>query len=267
MSKSLRAQVSLIFTDEDLFDNFITPLKENKELSGTITKLLSAYYNSTEVQEIVEGVSLRETLENEEHLDSTEMFSKMRQTLAMQDYLFEQVKQTLDDGTSDMDVLMKANDLAKQSGVVKTESTDVGEVVTQFKLVDTTLNQKSEQVTKPENNLNLEGRVEKIESTLDELLSLMKAGQGIPTNTSMQDTAPNVNIEDTPKTESLSSFTQVPLVEEPKDSVISGVQPSSTPTISEKVEIIEDKINQEVVQEEEDASAELKDALADLLDI
>ena len=267
MSKSLRAQVSLIFTDEDLFDNFVTPLKENKELSGTITKLLSAYYNSTEVQELVEGVSLRGALENEEQSDSTEMFSKMRQTLAMQDYLFEQVKQTLDDGTSDMDVLMKANDLAKQSGVVKTESTDVGEVVTQFKLEDSTLKQKSEQVTEPENSSNLEGRVEKIESTLNELLSLMKAGQGITPNTAMQDTTSNVNTEDVPKTESLSSVTQVPVVEETKESFISEVQSSSTPTTPEKVEIVEDVINQEVVKEEEDASDVLKDALADLLDI
>lgn len=265
MSKSLRAQVSLIFTDEDLFDNFVTPLKENKELSGMITKLLSAYYNNIEVQEVVEGVSLKDSLEGEEQSDSTEMFSRMRQTLAMQDYLFEQVKQTLNDGTSDMDVLMKANDLAKQSGVVKTESTDVGEAVSQFSIEDSTLKVKKEEEVKTDDSSSLECRVEKIENTLNELLSIMKSGQANQSTAATDNTDLSMNSKDESNFESLSSTAQVPLSVETKEVVSEPSIPSSQPTISEKVEIVEDIDNKETDLKEEDASEALADALADLL--
>ena len=90
-----------------------------------IVKLLYVYYNNEDVRNMIEGISFDDLEGSEQVLNSTEAINKMRQTLAMQDYLFEQAKQTLDDGASEMDALMKVNDIAKQSGVVKTESTDV----------------------------------------------------------------------------------------------------------------------------------------------
>lgn len=264
MSRSLRAQVSLIFTDEDLYDNFLTPLKENKELSGMIVKLLSAYYNSEEVRNMVEGVSLNDMVEGSENIiDSTEAINNMRQTLAMQDFLYEQVKQTLDEGASEMETLLKATDIAKQSGVVKTESTDVGEALGQFKLEDSTLGTQNRCSTEPTESTELEGRINRMEEAINQIMSVLQSGQVVQTSTQSTVAPIQPIYREEAKTESLSSVAQVPLVEKVEEQNLVAPTTSSQVMISEEESITEDEVNKEV--KEEDASDELKDVLGDLL--
>lgn len=242
MSKSLRAQVSLIFSDEDLFDNFVTPLKENKELSGMIVKLLYVYYNNEDVRNMIEGISFDDLEGSEQVLDSTEAINKMRQTLAMQDYLFEQAKQTLDDGASEMDALMKVNDIAKQSGVVKTESTDVGEALVQISLDKSISGVQSEQENKTSNNNELEGRVNKIEEMLGSIMSMLQSGQ--------------FNQSSTPTSTE-------PIVKETEDVKETPILNEDSQVLTPQEDLSENLASEETV--EEDASSELGDVLQDLL--
>ena len=242
MSKSLRAQVSLIFSDEDLFDNFVTPLKENKELSGMIVKLLYVYYNNEDVRNMIEGISFDDLEGSEQVLDSTEAINKMRQTLAMQDYLFEQAKQTLDDGASEMDALMKVNDIAKQSGVVKTESTDVGEALVQISLDKPISGVQSEQENKTSNNNELEGRVNKIEEMLGSIMSMLQSGQF---------------------NQSSTSTSTEPIVKETEDAKETPILNEDSQVLTPQEDLSENLATEEPV--EEDASSELGDVLQDLL--
>lgn len=242
MSKSLRAQVSLIFSDEDLFDNFVTPLKENKELSGMIVKLLYVYYNNEDVRNMIEGISFDDLEGSEQVLDSTEAINKMRQTLAMQDYLFEQAKQTLDDGASEMDALMKVNDIAKQSGVVKTESTDVGEALVQISLDKPISGVQSEQENKTSNNNELEGRVNKIEEMLGSIMSMLQSGQF---------------------NQSSTSTSTEPIIKETEDVKETPILNEDSQVLTPQEDLSENLASEEPV--EEDASSELGDVLQDLL--
>lgn len=264
MSRSLRAQVSLIFSDEDIFDNFITPLKENKELSGTIVKLLTAYYNSEDVRNLVEGVSFEDLEGADQVIDSTEAINQMRQTLAMQDFLFEQAKQTLEDGASEMDALRRVNDMAKQSGVVKTEHTESGEVIVQLSLENSTLRSEEKQEPKHSDSSNLESRVGKIEEALTSIMSMLQNGAFSQTTAPIKEESVAEKVEDVPKTPILNEESQVLSVEEVHEEEIpEPVVEESVPTIPEPENIIEDDSNLET--SDEDASSELGDVLKDLL--
>ena len=213
MSRLLRSQVSLIFENEDLFDNFITPLKRNKELSGTIIRLLRAYYESEEVRALVDGVSFEDVIEDgDKVIDSTEAIDKinqMRQTLAMQDFLFTQTEQVLEDGVCEMETLMRTNDIARRKGFMKTESTDVGEALVHLSLEDLTLESKNREDGKPSDNISLEGRVDKIEKTLTDMASIMKSIQEVLSSESISKPATSSADQEDSKTSSLVSEEQV----------------------------------------------------------
>lgn len=263
MSRSLRAQVSLIFSDEDIFDNFVTPLKENKELSGMIVKLLTAYYNSEDVRNSVEGVSFEDLEGADQVIDSTEAINQMRQTLAMQDFLFEQAKQTLEDGASEMDALRRVNDMAKQSGVVKTEHTESGEALVQLSLENSTLRSEEKQEPKTSDNSNLESRVGKIEEALTNIMNMLQNGAFNQTTTSIKE-EPVVNkVEDEQKTSISNEESQVLTTEVHEEEVSEPIIEEPASTIPEPENIIEDDSNLET--SEEDASSELGDVLKDLL--
>ena len=263
MSRSLRAQVSLIFSDEDIFDNFVTPLKENKELSGMIVKLLTAYYNSEDVRNLVEGVSFEDLEGADQVIDSTEAINQMRQTLAMQDFLFEQAKQTLEDGASEMDALRRVNDIAKQSGVVKTEHTESGEALVQLSLENSTLRSEEKQEPKTFDSSNLESRVGKIEEALTNIMNMLQNGVSNQTTTPIKEEPVVEKVEDEPKTTILNEEPQVPTSEVQEEEVSEPIIEEPVPTIPEPENIIEDGSNLET--SEEDASSELGDVLKDLL--
>ena len=263
MSRSLRAQVSLIFSDEDIFDNFVTPLKENKELSGMIVKLLTAYYNSEDVRNLVEGVSFEDLEGADQVIDSTEAINQMRQTLAMQDFLFEQAKQTLEDGASELDALRRVNDIAKQSGVVKTEHTESGEALVQLSLENSTLRSEEKQEPKTFDSSNLESRLGKIEEALTNIMNMLQNGVSKQTTTPIKEEPVVEKVEDEPKTPILNEEPQVPTSEVQEEEVSEPIVEEPVPTIPEPENIIEDDSNLET--SEEDASSELGDVLKDLL--
>lgn len=62
MYKILRTQVNLRFTNEDIFNNLVEPLKASRELSGLIVKLLTLYYSNKETRNLVRGMLLDDIL-------------------------------------------------------------------------------------------------------------------------------------------------------------------------------------------------------------
>ena len=130
---SMRAQISLQFADADLFENFVTPYKENRLLNSLIIKCLSAYYYNEDVRNLIEGTSMSEATNGEEVQSTQSIVDNIRASLVMQDYLATELQSTIDNGTEDIDnILNKTNEVARQTGVAKPSQTESGSNVLQI---------------------------------------------------------------------------------------------------------------------------------------
>lgn len=124
----MRAQIGLVFSDEDLFNNFIEPYKQQRELNSVIVRCLTAYYYNEEVRNMIEGVALEDVATaGVEITSSQEICNSIRESLMVQDFLTSELKDTIEGGQEDVDdILAKANDLATASGTVKSSETEFG---------------------------------------------------------------------------------------------------------------------------------------------
>ena len=119
---TMRAQVSLVFDDQSLFENMIEPYKAEKLLNGLILKCLSAYYYDAEVRNRVDGIT-PETTDS----SAQELCNEIRASLLMQDFIAGDLLNSMEQGESDVsDILSKVNDVAVKSGVVRTEENEFG---------------------------------------------------------------------------------------------------------------------------------------------
>lgn len=124
---SMRAQLSLMFDDENLFDNFVKPYKDEKLLNNLIIKCLSAYYYNEEVRNLIEGTSLDDVANSEEVTSTQSLVDGIRASLIMQDFLASELQNTIDAGTEDVSsILNRTNEAAEKSGVAKTTQTEYG---------------------------------------------------------------------------------------------------------------------------------------------
>lgn len=123
----MRAQLSLMFDDENLFDNFVKPYKDEKLLNNLIIKCLSAYYYNEEVRNLIEGTSLDDVADSEEVTSTQSLVDGIRASLIMQDFLASELQNTIDAGTEDVSsILNRTNEAAEKSGVAKTTQTEYG---------------------------------------------------------------------------------------------------------------------------------------------
>ena len=123
----MRTQLSLQFSDEELYDNFIIPSKNERTLNSLIIRLLSAYYYNEEVRSLVEGTSLGDYTEGLEVQSTQSICDNIRATLVIQDYLSTELQQTIENGTEDVNnILNRTNDLATESGLAKTAESEYG---------------------------------------------------------------------------------------------------------------------------------------------
>lgn len=123
---SMRAQLNLLFDDENLFDNFIKPYKDEKLLNNLIIKCLSAYYYDENIRKGVEGQT--EDLSGIEEVTSTQsLVDGIRASLIMQDFLASELQDTIDKQTEDVsEILNRTNEAAEGAGVAKTTQTEYG---------------------------------------------------------------------------------------------------------------------------------------------
>lgn len=152
---SMRAQLNLMFDDENLFDNFIKPYKDEKLLNNLIIKCLSAYYYDEDIRKGIE--SQTEDLSGVEEVTSTQsLVDGIRKSLIMQDFLASELQKTIDAGNPDVsEILNRTNEAAEKSGVAKTTQTEYGASVLKIGQFDSnTNNNRSEPEQKqPEDDL------------------------------------------------------------------------------------------------------------------
>ncbi len=130
--KFLRKQVSLKFTDSELYHALIEPLHENRQLTDIIIKCLSAYYYNEEWRTIVDGTSTiadSDTIfdDGNKQADAKASIKEVRQLLQMQSILMEEFEDTIADGTDSINASMsmaKVNDEMEKRGYVHREQSD-----------------------------------------------------------------------------------------------------------------------------------------------
>lgn len=123
---SMRAQLSLLFDDEDVFDNFIIPYKNEKLLNGLIVKCLTAYYRNEDVRTLIDG-SFIDTVPEDEVSSTQSLVDGIRASLIMQDFIASELQKTIEAGTEDVsNILNRTNDVAEQAGVAKTTTAEYG---------------------------------------------------------------------------------------------------------------------------------------------
>lgn len=152
---SMRVQLSLMFDDENLFDNFIKPYKDEKLLNNLIIKCLSAYYYNESIRNEFEG-QIEDLSGVDEVTDTQTLVNGIRASLIMQDFLADELQKTVDAGTPDVsEILNRTNEAAEKSGVAKTTQTEYGASVLKIGQFDSnTNNNKSESEQKqPEDDL------------------------------------------------------------------------------------------------------------------
>lgn len=122
---SLRAQLSLVFTDEELYNNFIIPCKENRELHGVVLRCLSAYYYNAEVRKLVEGIASasEEDTEQRQVESSQESINKIRDLIAIQSLMIDDVQNTMQDSVEQFsDILKMTNEEAKKRNLAEEDT-------------------------------------------------------------------------------------------------------------------------------------------------
>ena len=151
---SMRAQLSLVFDDENLFDNFIKPYKEEKLLNNLIIKCLSAYYYDEDIRNGVEGQS--KDLSGVDGVTSTQsLVDGIRASLIMQDFLASELQDTIDAGTPDVSqILNKTNEAAEKSGVAKTTKTEYGASVLKLEQHETNMSTDESEQKRSEDDLS-----------------------------------------------------------------------------------------------------------------
>lgn len=238
---SMRAQLSLLFDDENLFDNFVIPYKNEKLLNSIIIKCLSAYYYNEEVRNLIEGTNLDEVSDSEEVTSTQSLVDGIRASLIMQDFLASELQNTIEAGTEDVsNILNRTNDVAEQTGVAKTTTTEYGASVLKIE----------------QHNLDLSGQQPKQQGTVEAtqsndtlkilLMAVTKLAEasGNSEVVNLLHSSPaesqSNTVTETPKTESLAPQQGV-LMTESKQEPVSTVE---TPVQTSSYEVEEDFIEE-----------------------
>lgn len=168
-----RVQLSLLFEDVDLFEGLVLPWKANRELSPLVIKLLSAYFYSDEIRELVDCFREEEIICEETTSSYEESIANARNTLAFMNMLTEGAKSVLSGGIDEI------NNIASATGGEPAKETKFGMGLPSFKNVsDIQTTQENAEVPSEVSSditdqriLNLE---EKLSSVLDMVASLNK---------------------------------------------------------------------------------------------
>ncbi len=115
----LRTQVSLQFSDQAMFDEFIVPRRDERTLNSLIVRCLTSYYNNPEVRALIDD-------EVVDAQSTDDIISNVRNFVTMQDILMSNLEDTIAEGKSDFaDVFNKANKQAEDSGVTAENAAEV----------------------------------------------------------------------------------------------------------------------------------------------
>ncbi len=277
MSRSLRVQLSLLLTDEVLYDGLIQPYRESKELTSLVIKLLEGYFYNPNVKNLIDvGCDFSEMLDSSldnEFTSIQDTISKARETLAVMSFVSDNAKSILDDGCDDM--LDRLNNVAKQTGGEGTCVTETGLSLPKFNFENQILDKPNEEVINSLNTSNESSRLNTLEEKLASHDNMLLDIKGLLENISSSLSQPTLSSPDTSKILTLSDNSQVPQVVEDNELKISEVnesiesEPDVTIANQEVVEVnkptlVEDKVDKPIedtpkVDSTESSDEELED--------
>lgn len=153
----MRAQVSLLFQDKDLYDNLIVPYKESRELSDLILRCLSAYYYDEKVRLAVEGIDTQDAIDTSE---VSSIISSIRETLFVQGLMTEEIGRVASDGSST--ILSQINKRAKDMGVYEKKESEFSNSVYRINLLES-----------DNKNIPVDNTVQSKDLSLEEMVTIM----------------------------------------------------------------------------------------------
>ena len=287
---SQRAQVSLIFYDQELFEELVLPLKEQKMLNSVIIKCLSAYYYNTEVRNLIENID--ETAQEDSSSDMDNIIMNMRNTLAMQSFLADDVKQSVESGMEDIDnILNSVNEKAESTGVVKSTQSEYGNGILMINSSESQENNKAQTTANFSGEMNILAKAilmlarhsgdKEVEALFSEDVKVEQSSQPeviaeTPTQISNYEVSIEPEVQEVisePIVEEVKETIEEPTVivndevveEEESTGVESTIESTPEPAmVQETEETVEDEVNNTVEEESLSAVSDMMDVLGSL---
>lgn len=94
---SMRAQLSLYFTDEELYNNLIQPERLNKTLQDLVKRLLASYYYNDKVRELVDSGEV-DSSEDSSVSTTQQLLNNIKSNLAMFQFQTDALQDVVSDG-------------------------------------------------------------------------------------------------------------------------------------------------------------------------
>lgn len=245
-----RVGTSLIFEDEDFYEEYILPLKLNKQLSPFLIKLLRAYYLDDNVRQAVDSFDLEDIMFSDTGSDNfSDILADARNTLAMMSVLSESMEDEIKAGKTDIDGMLSKISTINTEREYREETEETEEVMAlPVKEAEPVTETEPTTATKPsatEDN----ARVEALEKSVEDLSKGMSDMQAMFMTfmQSMQAQAvPPQTIVPAPITATNESVVgeSVEVTEEPAEAVEEPivVASESVTTVEESVMIVEESV-------------------------
>jgi len=243
-----RVGTSLIFEDEDFYEEYILPLKLNKQLSPFLIKLLRAYFLDDNVRQAVDSFDLEDIMFSDTGSDNfSDILADARNTLAMMSVLSESMEDEIKAGKTDIDGMLSKISTINTEREYREETEETEEVMAlPVKEAEPVTETEPTTATKPsatEDN----ARVEALEKSVEDLskgMSDMQAmfmtfmqsmqAQAVPPQTIVPApiTATNESVGVAEVAEESVEITEEPIV----------VASESVTTVEESVMIVEESV-------------------------
>lgn len=168
-----RAQFSILFEDDELYDNFIVYQKSQKTLRPLVLKLLTAYYYNDEVRDLVDGVNDEDDSGvSGANSEMVEYFRQCQESLAMMSVYADGLQDLTEDSIDKFSEF--TNDLAEKTGGTTSKETDFGNTTVQLSLEKVSQSVPNQEAPKQYRGSSEDERLDTIENSITYLTSLVK---------------------------------------------------------------------------------------------
>jgi hypothetical protein len=254
---SMRAQLSLQFNDEDMFYNFIKPYKDQRLLNNLIMKCLTAYYYDEAARNQIEGVGMEDVADSDAISSTQEICNSIRESLMMQDFMVQELRNTIDTGTEDVsEILNQTNKAAEDRGVAKSTTNSSGSSILKIESKKQDISDEESSSSKPVDEMSMDVKINTIIKAVEILASasgnieVKQLFSGIESSDSV------VDIE----TVSQTTESQVPLDETISDEISADIDEGIDVPIETPAPVVETK----EPEPEEDATDVMNELLGSL---
>lgn len=166
-----RAQFSILFTDEELFDNFIVYQKQQKTLKSLVLKLLTSYYYDEGVRQLIDGDDEDSSVISSAQEEAMAYFEQCRQSLALMNVYAEGLEDLTDDSIDKFGEF--ADNVATKTGGKASTSTEFGKSVPQIEMNSQRTNQTSNVQSTSANNISRSDEYKELENRIEYLTDLV----------------------------------------------------------------------------------------------